>query len=160
MHHLRFVTSSLSVPPPSQKLAISRAQTGHQMFFGFFFPKLRSLLLISFFLMYKCWVSFRFSYYLSEYYWSLTVDDFCTSNFFHSGLKKVEATSFAPFLLQLPKFLVNPLLYYTHTQKIWQSQGGVSLEVKKNQMKREMQSENYFFGTVSLLSRHINLGTY
>lgn len=31
---------------------------------------------------------------------------------------------------------------------------------KENQMKREMQSENYFFGSVSLLSSHINLGTY
>lgn len=158
-HHLTTAISRLSVPPPSQKLATSKAQTAHQIFF---FPNRVTIPHLFFFLVYKYWVSFRFLYCLSEYYWSLTADDFCTPHFFHSGLKKVEATSFAPYLLQLPKFLVNPLPYHTHTQKIWQSWGGVSLEVKKIKWKEKCKVKITFlevsvFLAVILILEHTNV---
>lgn len=134
----------------------------HRQLTKYFFSKQSHYSSSLFFLVYKYWVSFRFLYCLSEYYWSLTADDFCTPHFFHSGLKKVEATSFAPYLLQLPKFLVNPLPYHTHTQKIWQSWGGVSLEVKKIKWKEKCKVKITFlevsvFLAVILILEHTNV---
>lgn len=87
---------------------------------------------------------------------------FLYSSFLPFWSEEVEATSFAPYLLQLPKFLVNPLPYHTHTQKIWQSWGGVSLEVKKIKWKEKCKVKITFlevsvFLAVILILEHTNV---
>lgn len=75
--------------------------------------------------------------------------------------KTVGTTTCAHYLpLQLWTFLVNPLPYHTHTQKIWQLWGGVSLEVRKPKWKEKHKVKITFIRSAWLLCRHIKLRTY